>query len=98
MILIPETKDVYVQTVRKEEFTSFFYLVICGKCQHSNHIHELHECITQVCTLRLVAQLWTFFVVRNKDSNLNGHFNSTNKDPIDLRTYRSFPNSVFFNT
>ena len=33
-----------------------------------------------------------------KYSNLNGQFNSTKKDPIDSKTHRSFPNSVFFDT
>ena len=32
------------------------------------------------------------------NSNYNGQFNSTNKDPTDLKTAQKFPNSIFFNT
>ena len=41
MILILEIKDMYVKAVRKEEFTSFFYFVICGKYQHSNYMNYM---------------------------------------------------------
>ena len=46
----------------------------------------------------MTMQLRSKVKALKKYSNLNGQFNSTKKDPIDSKTHRSFPNSVFFDT
>ena len=76
----------------KNSFASFAVFYVTK--YHYTINMKLTSTIAQVCKTRLV------FLGSSKkiNSNYNGQFNSTNKDPTDLKTAQRFPNSVFFNT